>query len=113
MPVRWDDLLLQLGSDYDPKRIDNFKGKVKATVEDVAEFFPTGLNAACLRERDKRCPQEVAISLRLLVGANPTLLSLGATPALQFRPVRQEPHRKVRPGERKLPPAKPRGDGHL
>jgi hypothetical protein len=44
MPVRWDDLLLQLGSDYDPKRIDKFKTKVKAAFKDVAEFFPTGLN---------------------------------------------------------------------
>lgn len=44
MSVRWDDLMVQLGDNYDPKRIDKFKTKVKAALRKVAKFFPAGLN---------------------------------------------------------------------
>jgi hypothetical protein len=44
MAIRWDALMAQLGAGYDPKRIDNFKGKVKAALKQVAKFFPDGLN---------------------------------------------------------------------
>ena len=41
--IPWNGLLQQLGADYDVKRIDNFKGKVKATLRKVAAVFPEGL----------------------------------------------------------------------
>jgi hypothetical protein len=41
--VPWKGLMEQLGGDYDPKRIDNFKGKVKTTFRKVAAVFPGGL----------------------------------------------------------------------
>jgi Plasmid encoded RepA protein len=42
--IPWNGLMEQLGGDYDPKRIDNFKGKVKATFRKVSAVFPEGLN---------------------------------------------------------------------
>jgi hypothetical protein len=42
--VTWQGLMEQLGSDYDPKRIDHFKDKVKATLRKVSAVFPGGLN---------------------------------------------------------------------
>jgi hypothetical protein len=41
--VPWQGLMEQLGSDYDPKRIDHFKDKVKATLRKVSTVFPGGL----------------------------------------------------------------------
>ena len=41
--IPWDGLLQQLGADYDPKRIDKFKTKVKAALRKVATVFPAGL----------------------------------------------------------------------
>ncbi len=41
--IPWDGLLQQLGADYDPKRIDKFKTKVKITLRKVATVFPAGL----------------------------------------------------------------------
>lgn len=41
--IPWVGLLQQLGADYDPKRIDNFKGKVKNALRKVAVVFPEGL----------------------------------------------------------------------
>jgi hypothetical protein len=41
--VPWKGLMEQLGADYDAKRIDNFKGKVKATLRKVSTVFPGGL----------------------------------------------------------------------
>ncbi len=42
--VTWQGLMEQLGADYDPKRIDHFKDKVKATLRKVSAVFPGGLN---------------------------------------------------------------------
>jgi hypothetical protein len=42
--VSWEGLMEQLGGDYDPKRIDRFKDKVKATLRKVSAVFPEGLN---------------------------------------------------------------------
>ena len=41
--IPWDGLLRQLGADYDPERIDNFKGKAKITLRKVSVVFPGGL----------------------------------------------------------------------
>lgn len=41
--IPWRGLMEQLGADYDSKRIDNFKGKVKATFRKVSAVFPGGL----------------------------------------------------------------------
>jgi len=41
--IPWEGLLHQLGADYNDKRIDNFKGKVKTTLRKVAAVFPEGL----------------------------------------------------------------------
>jgi Plasmid encoded RepA protein len=38
--IPWIGLLMQLGADYDPKRIDKFKTKVKTTLRKVAAVFP-------------------------------------------------------------------------
>jgi hypothetical protein len=42
--VPWKGLMEQLGGDYDLKRIDRFKDKVKATLRKVEAVFPSGLN---------------------------------------------------------------------
>jgi Plasmid encoded RepA protein len=41
--IPWRGLFHQLGADYDPKRIDHFKGKVKKALRTVAKTFPGGL----------------------------------------------------------------------
>ena len=41
--IPWRGLVEQLGADYDPKRIDHFKEKVKATFRKVSAVFPGGL----------------------------------------------------------------------
>ena len=41
--IPWNGLLQQLGADYDTKRIDHFKEKVKAALRKVAAVFPEGL----------------------------------------------------------------------
>lgn len=38
--IPWTGLQMQLGADYDPKRIDKFKTKVKTTMRKVASVFP-------------------------------------------------------------------------
>jgi hypothetical protein len=38
--IPWTGLLMQLGADYDPKRIDKFKTKIKTTMRKVAAVFP-------------------------------------------------------------------------
>jgi hypothetical protein len=47
--IPWQSLLEQLGGDYDPKRIDRFKDKVKATLRKVQTVFPGGLKYSCER----------------------------------------------------------------
>jgi hypothetical protein len=42
--VTWQGLMEQLGANYDPKRIDHFKEKVKAKLRKVSTVFPGGLN---------------------------------------------------------------------
>jgi hypothetical protein len=42
--VSWQGLMEQLGGDYDPRRIDRFKDKVKATLRKVDQVFPEGLS---------------------------------------------------------------------
>lgn len=41
--IPWEGLLHQLGANYDAKRIDHFKDKVKAKLCEVSESFPEGL----------------------------------------------------------------------
>ena len=41
--IPWQGLMEQLGADYDPKRIDHFKDKVKAAFRKVSAVFPGGL----------------------------------------------------------------------
>jgi len=41
--VPWKGLMEQIGADYDPKRIDHFKDKVKASLRKVGAVFPGGL----------------------------------------------------------------------
>ena len=41
--VPWRGLMEQMGADYDTKRIDHFKDKVKTTMRKVAAVFPGGL----------------------------------------------------------------------
>ena len=41
--VPWKGLMEQLGGNYDPQRIDNFKGKVKTTFRKVSAVFSGGL----------------------------------------------------------------------
>jgi hypothetical protein len=38
--IPWLGLSMQLGANYDPKRIDKFKTKVKTTLRKVAAVFP-------------------------------------------------------------------------
>ena len=42
--VSWNGLMEQLGANYDPKRIDHFKHKVKVMLRKVSATFPNGLN---------------------------------------------------------------------
>lgn len=41
--ITWAGLRQRLGADYDPKRIDHFKEKVKTALRKVAAVFPAGL----------------------------------------------------------------------
>jgi hypothetical protein len=41
--IDWPGLLQQLGADYDPKRIDKFKTKVKLSLRKVRNVFPAGV----------------------------------------------------------------------
>jgi len=42
--IPWTGLMEQLGGDYDAKRIDRFKDKVKTSFRKVGTVFPEGLN---------------------------------------------------------------------
>jgi hypothetical protein len=69
--IDWSGLMLQLGCNYDVKRIDNFKGKVKKSLRKVKQVMPSGVWIEWSRN-----------GLSVRPGAKPAIAPRAKTPTL-------------------------------